>query len=242
MNVFSVIVGIGASLGMLGVVWRAPQKLVIRSLDNSLWVLVGALIGGRAAYVMASWPYIRDNLLEIPQVWLGGLSGPGALWGALVGLVCVSGFTRQPLGWVADGLFPLAAPLVVSAWLACWWDGSAYGPPTSAWWGFPAVDEWGVLTPRWPTQLLGALAALAWLWLLDWKRGLFNSPGQLASLALLGLSLELFGISFLRADPSQVWSGLRQESWMWLAMAGTTWLAFLASILLRPAGLRKASE
>ena len=36
----------------------------------------------------------------------------------------------------------------------------------------------------------------------------------------MGIGLELFALSFLRADPAQLRNGLRLDAWMALALAG----------------------
>jgi prolipoprotein diacylglyceryltransferase len=192
-------------------------------------MLGGALLGGRLVHVAAAWPYYSERLLDIPQVWLGGISGSGALGGGLLALILLAAYTHQNLGMLADGYLPLAASLAVSAWLACWVDGAAYGAETAAWWGLPARDEWGDLTRRVPLQMLAALLALAVFWYADHRRDP-KRPGQGASLGLSGLGLLLFGAALLRADPSPIWAGMRPEAWVGLGFA---LLATLAYLLLR---------
>ena len=109
--------------------------------------------------------------------------------------------------------------MAITAWLACWIEGSAYGEPSTAWWALPAPDEWGALAPRQPVQLMGALLVLGLYWLLEQLRHRLPFPGLAASILGLGLSAELFGLSFLRADPIPVWLGLRLEAWGAVGMA-----------------------
>ena len=87
------------------------------------------------------------------------------------------------------------------------------------------MDEWGVLTPRWPTQLIGALLALCLFWLLDRSRAWpitpkwVKRPGNAAGLGVLGLSLEMLALSFLRADPAPGWNHMRLDAWAALGLA-----------------------
>jgi phosphatidylglycerol---prolipoprotein diacylglyceryl transferase len=228
LNSFSLLVGVGATLGLAWVVWQAPEKQALRRVDQGLWLLLGSLLGGRAAHVATAWPYYAGRLLETPQVWLGGFSGAGALAGGLMALVLLASITRQPLGDLADAYMPLAAVLAVCAWLGCWLDGCAYGAETTAWWALPARDEWGELRQRFPVQLLAASLTLGLFWLVDRSRTHLPHPGQPACLALLGLGLLTFGISFIRVDPSQTWWGWRPETWTGV---GFSFLAIIAYLL-----------
>lgn len=228
---FSLLVGLGAGVGLAWVAWRAaglPPTGTVQRVNAGLWTLIGALLGSRAAYVAVNWAYFKTHLGEAPQVQLGGLAWPGALAGGLVFLAIYAALARQPLGVLADALLPLAASLTVSVWLGCWVLGSAYGPPLAAWWAVPARDEGGHLAGRFPTQPLGALLALGLAWLLDlnWH---FRRPGIASGLWLGGFALQLLAISLLRGDPAPGWQGLRLETW---AALGFTALAALGLLLL----------
>jgi hypothetical protein len=60
---------------------------------------------------------------------------------------------------------------------------------------------------------MGAIATLIVIWLLDWGGRRLPVQGSGAALGLLGLSAVLFGLSYLRTDPTPVWNGLRLEAW-----------------------------
>ena len=230
LNPFSLLIGLGAVLGLAWVAWQASEKLALRRIDHGLWLLLGGLLGGRLAHVAMAWPYYAGRLLEIPQVWLGGFSGAGALAGGLLALALLAFITHQPLGELADAYLPLAATLSVSAWLGCWLEGCAYGVETTAWWGLPARDEWGELAKRVPLELLAASLTLGLFWLVDRSRTRLYRAGQPACLALLGLGLLNFGISFLRVDPSQTWQGWRPEAWAGLGFCLLAAAAYLLTL------------
>jgi hypothetical protein len=69
--------------------------------------------------------------------------------------------------------------------------------------------------------------------LLDWGQTRLHRNGLAAALALLGLSLELFGLSFLRADPAPLWNGVRLEAWAALGFAGIAGVAIIITSLQR---------
>ncbi len=225
---FSLLVGSGVLLGLVWLVWRLPEKSLARGLDIALVLFLGGVLGGRIGYVAVSWTYYRSHLSEIGQVWQGGFSGPAALAGVLLALLLTSLLTRQRLALLADMLYPAGLVIAVSAWLACWQAGCAYGPVISSGVGLPARDEWGVWSIRFPTQLIGALATLLLLWGIERVRLWLSVPGWAAALSLLGISLELFGLSYLRADPSLYWQGMRLDAWAALVFAGIALAALIA--------------
>jgi phosphatidylglycerol:prolipoprotein diacylglycerol transferase len=214
---FPLLLGIGSSLGLAWVATRARLRLAQSQLDAGLVVLFASLVGSRLAFAAAHWAYFRSHPLEIVLLPLGGLAWPGAVLGALVGLLTYAALKRQPPLKLADALLPLATALSVSAWLACWLDGVAYGPVLSLRWLVPARDEWGAIAPRLPVQFLGALLTLGLFWLLELRQPPEPLPGLLARRWFLCFSLIMLVISLLRADPAPVWLGLRLETWAAMA-------------------------
>jgi prolipoprotein diacylglyceryltransferase len=212
--------------GLLIVGWRAPKKETIHYLDAAVAALFIALVSSRAFSVIAARGYYGSHLAEIPQVWLGGLSSIGALVGAVLSIFILALGWKLPAGLFADLLFPLAGMLGITSWLGCWFNACSYGPPSSAWWALPARDEWGVIAPRIPVQLMGAILTLAIVWLMDWAARRWVIPGLAASLGLFGISALLFALSYLRADPVPIWQGLRQEAW------GAIGLMLLSGVLV----------
>jgi hypothetical protein len=97
--------------------------------------------------------------------------------------------------------------------MGCWFQACSYGFPSNAWWMLPSGDEWGVIAPRVPVQILGALATLLMIWLLDWGGRRLPVRGASAAMGLFGISAVLFGLSYLRADPTPIWNGLRLDAW-----------------------------
>jgi len=228
---FSILLGLGAGIGLAWVVLSSPRKQAHNRLTAGLWVLFGGLLGARVVFVTLNWPYFQAHLGESVLFFLGGLAWPGALAGGLLALGIYAWINHLPLRSLADAILPLVAGLAVSAWLGCWLEGCAYGPATNAWWGLPGKDEWGAAAQRVPTQLLGALMTLLVIGLLDWSRKWLHRSGLAAALALLGLSLELFGLSFLRADPAPMWNGVRLETWVALGFAVIAGMAIIITSL-----------
>ncbi|NJD60932.1 MAG: hypothetical protein C3F13_16595 [Anaerolineales bacterium] len=218
MQPFSMIIGLGALAGLLLVTWRAPQKERLRYVDAGILTLLGSLIGSRLMTVAVNWSYYASNLGEIFKVWMGGLSGIGALTGGILAVLILSLWWKTPLGVLADALLPLAGTVTIAAWLGCWLDSCSYGYPSTAWWAIPARDEWGVSANRFPVQFIGAILTLIMIWSID-KAGLhLQAQGLSAALGLFGLSAVILGLSYFRIDPTPVWHGLRLEAWGALAL------------------------
>ena len=237
MQLFSFVLGLGALIGLVLVSWRAPQKERIRYVDAGVLTLFGALVGGRALSVAVNWSYYSAHQEQVLQVWKGGFSGIGALVGGALTIFILAIWWNLPFGTLADALLPLAGTLTIAAWMGCWMEGCSYGLPSSAWWAMPAGDEWGLASNRVPVQLIGAVATLVVIWLLDWGGRRLPIHGTGAALGLFGISAVLFGLSYLRTDPTLIWNGLSLEAWG--AAALMLFSAFSLVVLLIHGKLKK---
>jgi prolipoprotein diacylglyceryltransferase len=201
-------------------------------MNSALITLFGCLLGSRIAYVAFHSSYYAAHQLESVEIWKGGLAWPGAVAGGLLGLALVALVWRLPLALLADRLIPLASPLAIAVWLGCWQSGVAYGArlPQGAWWGLPTRDETGAVYLRFPVQPLAALTLVIFFWWLEVKSFPRERPGRLASLAGLGLAVNLMVFSLLRADPSQLWVGLRPDVWMAFGFALLCLLAYALTL------------
>jgi prolipoprotein diacylglyceryltransferase len=232
MQPFSILLGLGALVGLLLVVWQAPKEEASRYLNAGLWTLFGALVGSRAVMVIENYHYYQSQPGEIAQVWLGGLSGIGALAGGLITILILAAWWDLPVGKLADTLLPLAGAVAITAWLGCWVDRCGYGITSAGWWALPGRDEWGRLANRVPVQLLGAAFTLIVIGLLDWVGKRTHIPGLISAIGLFGICAVLFCLSFLRADPTPVWKNLRLEAWGAVVLMLIS-LIFLTVVILR---------
>ena len=140
-----ILIGLGGTIGLAWIAWRTPAEVRIRYLNTGLLALLGALLSGRILFVLLNWSYFQLHAAEIPLFFLGGFSWVGAYLGGFTSLVLIASLSNHKLGPLSDAVLPLLGTLTVSAWLACWLDGCAYGRPTAAWWGLMAKDEWGLV-------------------------------------------------------------------------------------------------
>ena len=226
----SILIGLGGTLGMAVIAWRTPAEVRAQYLDAGLWTMLGGLIGGRLVFVLTNWLYFKQNLQEIPLFYQGGFSWAGALLGGLLALALASRFLQLSFGNLGLALLPLLGTLSVSAWLASWLDGRAYGYATDAWWGLPAVDEWGQVTDRLPVQLIGAILSAGLIGVLIGGVARRARPAVILFVATSGLAAVMLLLSFFRVDPIQRWQGLRYDTWASLIILVVSILALLAII------------
>ncbi len=191
-----------------------------RTIDTGLGILLISIIGARIGYILINLSYFRNNLSLIPQFWLGGLTGPGALIGAGLAFLGIHLIWKKSIADLADDFLPLLGSVVVAIWLTGWGAGIGYGPPTEAWFGIPVRDIFGFIENRWPLPIIGAVLSAGWIAsiiLFPFKRR-NNKPGLRAILGTTGIVLINGVISLSRVNPApQLW-GIRGETWFTLVL------------------------
>jgi prolipoprotein diacylglyceryltransferase len=234
MFIFSFLIAVAVILGLAWAVVGLKDKQAVWVIDASLGLLIGSLLASRIIFISFHWNYYQAHLLEIPQVWAGGLSGVGALAGGLFVWIVYGIWKPQDFNAMASHFLPLFMLLAVTAWLGSWMQGVAYGPRLNAGrWGLLSLDEWGSPVRRFPTQLLGAVLTFGWFWLISsWKKPKTLFPGWLPAWGFLGISFIFAVLTFLRVDPMIQWQGLRLDTWGGLFLVGcsTIYLFFYWSV------------
>ncbi len=229
---FSFLIALGAALGLLQIYRHSTPKESSRAVDAGLISMAGALLGARLAFVLMHLSYYKSHLLETLQLWQGGLDTYGAIAGGLLTAGVLSLVWKKEFLQLTDLAVPLIPPLAIFAVLGSWQAGAAYGAaaPEGAWWGVKALDESGAVLPRFPLQLVVALALLLYYGFLELRPPLFRNYGSKTVYYLAGLAAVLTLTSFLRADPAPVYSGLRLDTWLGLAALA---LSILTGLLIR---------
>lgn len=206
---YTVVLGFGilAATGLTG--WLAKKDQVENWVDAVLVCLIFGAIGGRFGFVWANWGYFQDHIASIHKLWQGGYSYVSALVAGIFGLWLWCLWKKRPLpqaqkrsfSTYTDLLAPGFALLCAFGWLACWYEGCAYGLETTIG-PFTAdlPDEFGIFAVRYQTQMMGMIGsfimfAFVMLTRTRWRKG------QLFWLTLGLISLLNMGISLLRSDP-----------------------------------------
>jgi prolipoprotein diacylglyceryltransferase len=220
---YTVMIGVGLLLAVGLSWWRVRERpyaaLQATWFDAVLIMLAAGLVGGRIGFVIGAWDYFQIHPDEAWQLWRGGLSYHGALFGGVAALVVYSVVSSQNsvvskyLGLFAPGF----ALLVAFGWAGCWLDGCAYGQETTlGWLAADLPDVYGVYAVRYQTQVGGMLTGLVALvvpWGLSrWLR--VDSPAWLFGLTLLLVSLGHFLIGLGRGDELPLLWGWSVGLWL----------------------------
>jgi phosphatidylglycerol:prolipoprotein diacylglycerol transferase len=216
--------GFGIALAvMLNRKEKRPDELI---LDLSVWIMLGAIFGARALYVLVQPEQFAGRpWWEIFAVWQGGLVYYGGLIGA--GLTAFVWLQKKghPTWLVADCLAPGLALGQVFGRLGCFLNGCCYGPVHAHGLIFPSIGD-GL--PRLPVQLHEAAFALGLAALLYWFRKKRSYPGQVFALYVAIYSLGRFILEFQRDDAERgVLFSAAFSPGQWISLAGLAFaLAF----------------
>ena len=184
----------------LGLTNRLNRERIPDWVNTAVFVLFLAWLGARIGFIVGNWAYYQERPSEILQLWQGGLSYHGAM---IVGLVALAGWClvrKRPFAALAALFAPALILIHAGGWLACYWEGCAYGAETTI--GPLAAnlpDTFGIFAVRYQTQLAGFLLCLLLLAIILWLRKPLNN-WKLIGTALLLLSLLHLTLNHFRGD------------------------------------------
>lgn len=231
LNSFSMIFSLSAIAALVWLGWAQSENArrgvtPVRLMAAGLAALMGGLSGARFVYVALHISYFQNHLVEILALWTGGLSGVGGLIGTVAGIWVFARGARAQFWDLADALSRPAAAMSAAIWAGCWMTGCAYGLPVE--WGIVEPDIFGRQQARWPATLMAALATAVWVFILPWIETRFSNRGAglTASLTMAWVAITMLVVSLLRADPTILYGGIRQET------LGAASVLLLASIAL----------
>jgi phosphatidylglycerol:prolipoprotein diacylglycerol transferase len=240
---FTVIMGLGilAGIGLTAVLARGNNKDHANWLDGLLLALVMAIIGGRIAFVWVNWDYYQEHVREISLVWRGGLSYHGAIVAGLITLLAWTLFRRHSFAYLAGLLAPALILGSIFGWLACWFDGCAFGRETG--FGLLAADlpdSYGVFALRYQTQWMGlALCLIIFIIVIGLRRRL--QPIRVFWLTLFLLSLGRVFVSYFRGDEMPLIGAYRIDTLFDGTLALLSVIALLAAAILGKMATQRGS-
>ncbi|HTY08726.1 MAG TPA: prolipoprotein diacylglyceryl transferase [Candidatus Edwardsbacteria bacterium] len=209
-------------------------------LDFALVVMVAAIVGSRAFYVLSHLDDYRANYWSMLAVWEGGLTFYGGVLLAVPAAILFMRRRKLPLWPLADLVAPAFALGVGFGRLGCFLNGCCFGRPSTLPWAvrFPANSAAGATLgcPVQPTQLYESLFGFALFALLLCLIRKKTFPGFMFCLFIALYAVWRFGLDFLRwYEPSQYTAlGLTNNQWVSvLLLAGS---AVTAWVLSRPRG------
>jgi len=235
MNGYSLLLGVGAALGLMQVVQRVPEKQSLRWVVAGLGLLAAGLAGARASYIWLFPTYYQVHPQAAWQITQGGLAWPGALIGGMLALFIAALLLRAPLGLAADVFAPLFIYVAITAWLGAAFSGIAYGSEVfqGAPWALPSNQPDGYVVYRWPLQLTAALTLFYIIWRLDRRSEDWRISGVRAGVSGLMLAGHTALFSYWRADGGLVFNGLRVDYAIAALLAGLCLLSLLVCLGIR---------
>jgi phosphatidylglycerol:prolipoprotein diacylglycerol transferase len=174
-------------------------------MDLGLYILISAIIGSRALYVIYNYQYYLRHPLEIILLTKGGLIFYGGLILALLtGIIFIN--RRKLHFWrCVDLIAPSLALGQSIGRIGCFLSGCCYGKPTKLFWGvkFPseslAATHYGSSYLH-PTQLYISLVSIGIFAYLNYKLKNRQFLGEVFTLYLILYSIFRFLIEFVRGD------------------------------------------
>lgn len=211
------ILATGAIVGISIILLINPETKINILLRSSFVFLVVAIVIGRLGYVIPQWQYFKNSIPEIIQLSQGGFSFIAAYVGGVFVVIVYSKYADEYWGKLLDLLLPLFTTATIAAWMSCIYVGCGYGILGDSWWAIAALDEWGNINARLPTQLISAFITFLVGYLII-KYQTFGSEGLAASSFFLATFLAFFILTYFLDSPSVVSYGLRSDAWLWLGL------------------------
>ena len=215
-----------------------------RIADVTLWLMVGAILGARVAYVTTYWKeeFAGRPIWDIFAIWQGGLVYYGGFIGAVVAGAVYIRWKEMPLWKTADVLAPSIALGSVFGRVGCLLNGCCYGRPTDVPWAItftnPIAHELSgtpLNVPLQPTEIYSALFNLALYVFLAWLFRRKKFDGEIFAVYLMGYAVFRGIVECFRGDYTNLHYhfGLTPAQWVGVPMfiAGLA----LAAILSRRA-------
>ena len=197
---------------------RRKRKDPAVLLDLGIGMMLSALLGGRALYIILNLRDYLEDPLEAFRIQHGGL----VFYGGLVGAILFTLFfirRKHLLLWeTLDEMTPYAALVHAFGRVGCFLNGCCYGRPTSLFWG---VTLPGHKLPLHPTQLYESFFLIVLFFILrNVARKKTAFAGSVFLLYLLCYGFFRFIVEFLRGDQEILFLGLTLPQFLSILLVG----------------------
>lgn len=227
---------------------RMPQHAAVgwtaRDVDDVLFYgVLGVVLGGRLGYCFFYKPgYYAEHLLEVFQVWKGGMAFHGGLLGVLLALAWFGRQRGRGFFEVSDLIGPCVPTGIAAVRIGNFINGELWGRPA------PAELPWAMVFPqahdglaRHPSQIYQALGEGLLLFVVLWFYARKpRATGQISGVFMMGYGVLRFSAEYFR-EPDD-FLGLRALNWsqgQWLSLpmivAGLAIFVWASRRNLRPA-------
>ena len=166
----------------------------------TIYVGLGTVIGARLGHVLFYQPdYYAHHLLEVIQIWKGGLASHGAAIGIVIALWLFVRKYKKPYLWIMDKVVVVVAISGAFVRLGNLMNSEIFGIPTTVPWAFifERIDN----IPRHPTQIYEALSyflIFGILIYLYYKKEAWKKQGYIFGIFLILLFTSRFFIEFIK--------------------------------------------
>ena len=232
---YTVLLDLGLILGLLLTYLEGKRQLDrgTLALDFGLWVVIGGILGGRIAYVLANWSTFSEDWVSVFRIWEGGLSFHGAVLGGLLVMLVFAYFQQrdeQPVSfWQLADVLTLGLALGIAfGWAACLLGGCAYGALGEGFGYAILPDLYGVEASRFATQALGLGYSLLLLLCVLLLRRRWPFAGACFLLYVLLYFAGQFFVEFTRGDEAIYLGSLRLAQALNLVLVLAAAVALLA--------------
>lgn len=226
---YSALIWLGLLSALGYALWQGPRVGLHRStiLDAALCLLLGGLIGARAAYVLPNWADYGGRPAALLGFWGGGYSFQGGLLGGTLGLWLYAVAARQSFLRLADLTAPALALAQSIGWAGAWVHGANYGLVVRSTFSMWLPDLYGVYAPRIPVQMLACLIGAMIFVQLHRLHHSRLRVGLVSLLYLLSNGVLHFVLEFMRADDTLYIGALR-----WTQVAALAEVVIAITILV----------
>lgn len=183
------------------------ENIKIELLDKlTMYVGISTIIGARLGHVLFYQPdYYIHHLLEIFQIWKGGLASHGGAIGIIIALIIFSKKYKISFLWLIDKIVVVVAITGALIRIGNLMNSEIYGIPTNVPWAFifERIDN----IPRHPTQIYESLAYLSifiLLMFLYYKKDMWKKQGFIFGLFLILLFSARFFIEFIKENQTNI--------------------------------------
>jgi phosphatidylglycerol---prolipoprotein diacylglyceryl transferase len=189
--------------------------------DLAFYWAIFCVIGGRIYYVLYSWSYYKDNLIDVFKIWEGGLAVHGVMIGAFLSTYFYCRKNKLNFWLIADlAVVGLVIAQVVGR-VGNYFNQEIFGLPTDSAWGIPI--DFAKRPPKYasseyfhPTFLYESFFnliifcdLLGWHFLRIKKQPKFLFNGAIFCYYIFAYSVLRFFLEFLRIDQSPYVFGVR---------------------------------
>ncbi len=204
-RLYGLMIGLGFVLGIFLAARQAKKEGVNpdRVLDLGVYVLLAAIVGARALFVLTDLHEFAGKPLEAFALWKGGLVFYGGLLAAVPIGIWYLKKHGLPVWKTVDIMAPSIALGQAFGRLGCFSAGCCYGAPSHGWFSVVFNDPHSLAplgVPLYPTQLTESFGAFLIFGALLFLRRYKKFDGQLFWLYVVFYAVLRFIIEFFRGD------------------------------------------